>query len=42
MEKRRILAQTEGDLVTKAEVDDWFRRHATVIRPLRDKLEGEW
>jgi hypothetical protein len=42
MEKTRVYAQTLGDLVKVAEVDDWFRQHAPVIRALRDKLEGDW
>ncbi|AFU88095.1 hypothetical protein CcrColossus_gp225 [Caulobacter phage CcrColossus] len=42
MEKRRALAKTEGDIVTDAEITNWFREHAAVIRPLRDKLEGDW
>ncbi|AXQ68772.1 hypothetical protein HOU00_gp353 [Caulobacter phage CcrPW] len=42
MEKRRALARTEGDIVTDAEITNWFREHAAVIRPLRDKLEGDW
>jgi hypothetical protein len=42
MEKVRALAITDGDLVKQAEVDDWFRRNAPVIRPVRDKLEGDW
>lgn len=42
MEKRRALAVSDGDLVLQAEIDEWFRKHAVVIRPLRDKLEGEW
>jgi hypothetical protein len=42
MEKTRAYAKSAGDLVKVAEVDDWFREHAVVVRALRDKLEGEW
>lgn len=42
MEKRRVLAVSEGDLVMQGEIDEWFRKHAAVIRPIRDKLEGDW
>lgn len=42
MEKARAVAASDCDWVRKAEIDDWFRRHAALIRQLRDKLEGEW
>lgn len=42
MEKARALAVTDGDLVKVAEIDDWFREHAPVIRRLRDKITGDW
>lgn len=42
MEKARAFAQSTGDLVKVAEIDGWFRQHAPVIRPIRDKLEGDW
>lgn len=41
MDKRRALAVTEGDLVIQATIDAWFKEHARVIRPLRDKLEAD-
>lgn len=40
MEKRRMLAVTQGDLVKQAEIDSWFKQYARVIRPLRDKIEA--
>lgn len=42
MEKARAFAVSDGDLVKVAEIDLWFRERAAVIRPLRDKLAGEW
>jgi len=41
MDKRRALAVTEGDILTQAEIDGWFKQFAAVIRPLRDRLEAE-
>lgn len=42
MEKARAYAQGAGNLIKVAEIDDWFREHAPVIRALRDKQEGDW
>lgn len=39
MERARTLAVTEGDLIRKAEIDNWFRQYAPVIRALREKTE---
>jgi hypothetical protein len=41
MDKARRVAVADGDLVRQAEIDGWFRQHAAVIRPLRDKLEAD-
>lgn len=41
MDKLRVLADMDGDLVRKAEIEGWFRANAAVIRPLRDKLEAD-
>lgn len=40
MDKRRRLAVTDGDLLTQAEIDSWFKTHAATIRPIRDKIEA--
>jgi hypothetical protein len=39
MEKARVLAVTEGDLIRKAECDSWFQQWAPLIRALREKTE---
>ncbi|UTC29383.1 hypothetical protein BAMBUS_03010 [Brevundimonas phage vB_BpoS-Bambus] len=40
MDKRRRLAVTDGDLLTQAEIDAWYKQHAATIRPIRDKIEA--